>query len=251
MLNLVIDIGNTNHKLAIFKGRDMVEYIKRPELNSDEVIQLLSDFKVTHSTISSVGLEQAEVIRILKSKTVFQEFSITDNPGIINYYGTPATLGLDRWAKVIAAYTTYKDTPCFIIDAGTCVTYDLLNDKGEYFGGSISPGIGMRFDALNHYTKRLPLIEWDATVQDIPAGTDTLSAIKNGVLQGVVNEVIGNITLNNKENKELKVLISGGDASFLLEQLKNSIFAPQIIHDPYLVLKGLNEVIAFEHVQKN
>ena len=67
----------------------------------------------------------------------------------------------------------------------------------------------------------------------------------------VINEVEGFIAFNAKNNKELKVVITGGDATFLLEQLKNSIFAPQIIHDPYLVLKGLNEVIAFEYVQKN
>ena len=86
---------------------------------------------------------------------------------------------------------------------------------------------------------------------EIPEGTDTISAIKNGVLQGVINEVEGFISHYNKENKGLTVLLTGGDAAFLLEQLKNSIFAPQIIHDPYLVLKGLNEVIAFEYVQKN
>jgi type III pantothenate kinase len=109
----------------------------------------------------------------------------------------------------------------------------------------------MRFAALNHYTERLPLLEWNPVDTVIPDGRDTATAIRNGVLQGIVNEVVGNISIQNKINKGLNVLITGGDATFLLEQLKNSIFAPQIIHDPYLVLKGLNEVIAFEYVQKD
>ncbi|RZK23354.1 MAG: type III pantothenate kinase, partial [Flavobacterium sp.] len=142
-------------------------------------------------------------------------------------------------------------TACFIIDAGTCITYDLLNSDSVYFGGSISPGIGMRFAALNFYTKRLPLVDWNTSETQIPEGTDTITAIKNGVLRGIVNEVEGNIAIENKINNGLRVLITGGDATFLLEQLKNSIFAPQITHDPYLVLKGLNEVIAFEYVQKD
>jgi type III pantothenate kinase len=109
----------------------------------------------------------------------------------------------------------------------------------------------MRFEALHHYTGKLPLVKWDKEVQQIPEGTDTQTAIINGVLQGLINEVEGFISLQNIKNTDLKVVITGGDATFLLEQLKNSIFAPQIIHDPYLVLKGLNEVIAFEYVQKD
>jgi len=251
MHNLVIDVGNTNNKLAVFRDRELIDYQILKELTPDAIGILTEKYAIGYSIMSSVAGEMTEVVQLLKNKTKYLPFSTELNTGIKNYYKSLSTLGLDRWAKVIAANYYYSGRDCFIIDAGTCITYDLLNGRAEYFGGSISMGVHMRFDALSHYTGRLPLVEWDKTVNEIPHGTDTVSAIKNGVLQGVVNEVEGFISHQEKKNKGLTVLITGGDAGFLLEQLKNSIFAPQIIHDPYLVLKGLNEVIAFEYVQKN
>jgi type III pantothenate kinase len=251
MHNLVIDIGNTNNKLAVFHDRELVEYQIVKKITPQVLTSLISKFKIAGSTISSVAGDLKELVSVLKKDTKYLPFSTELNTGVKTYYGTPASLGLDRWAKVLAASHYYSGRDCFIIDAGTCITYDLLNNQAEYYGGSISPGIGMRFEAVNHYTGRLPKVDWDGEATEIPQGTNTISAIKNGVLQGVVNEVTGFITHQNERNKGLTVLITGGDAGFLLEQLKNSIFAPQIIHDPYLVLKGLNEVIAFEYVQKD
>lgn len=251
MHNLVIDIGNTNSKLAVFEDRTLVEYQSLKHLQPALLADIIKQFSIENSTISSVAEEFNGVIEVLKKETNYFGFSTGINTGIKNYYQTIATLGLDRWAKIIAANHDYNGKDCFIIDAGTCITYDLLDKESAYYGGSISLGLHMRFEALSHFTKRLPFVEWGREDVSIPAGTDTVSAIKNGVLQGVVNEVEGFIAHQNRINKGVTIVITGGDAGFLLEQLKNSIFAPQIIHDPYLVLKGLNEVIAFEYVQKN
>ncbi|MHA4894078.1 type III pantothenate kinase [Pedobacter sp. PWIIR3] len=251
MHNLVIDIGNTNHKLAIFNGRELVHYQGSGPVFPAVLSELINKYQVKNSVVSSVADQHEELIELLKTKTTYHPFSTSSASAVKNHYKTPKTLGLDRWAKVIAASAYYPEKNCFIIDAGTCITYDLINSHAEYFGGSISPGIGMRFSALSYYTKRLPNVNWDKKDLSIPEGVDTITAIKNGVLQGVAGEVSHNISLQTVKNTGLKVLITGGDATFLLEQLKNSIFAPQIIHDPYLVLKGLNEVIAFEYVQKD
>ena len=250
MHNLVIDIGNTNSKLAIFDQKVLVYYHVLKEIEPVWLMGLIKEYEVVSSSVSIVRKDLQEIIDVLRLNTNYIPFSTRVNTGIKNYYETITTLGLDRWAKVIAAYSCYPGKSCLMIDAGTCITYDLLNGGNEYFGGSISLGIDMRFKALHHFTGRLPLVEWEPEA-GIPSGTDTDSAIKNGVLQGVINEVEGFISSYNKENIGLTVLLTGGNAAFLLEQLKNSIFAPQIIHDPYLVLKGLNEVIAFEYVQKN
>jgi len=250
MRNLVIDIGNTNSKLAVFDEKTLVDYQVLKEIGTEELIALIKKHKVVNSSVSIVRKDLQEVIDLLESITNYIPFSTSINTGIKNHYQTLSTLGLDRWAKVIAASTCYPAQNSLMIDSGTCITYDLLNSNNEYFGGSISPGIDMRFKALHHFTGRLPLVTWKQQ-GGIPSGTDTDTAIKNGVLQGVINEVEGFISSYNRENKGLTVLLTGGNAAFLLEQLKNSIFAPQIIHDPYLVLKGLNEVIAFEYVQKN
>ena len=251
MHNLVLDIGNSNSKIAVFNGQELLHYQTLKYLDVHLLKEWIEKYKIQNSILSSVGIDAEALVNVLKANTNYIEFSTQTNTGVKNEYKTPSTLGLDRWAKVIAAHQLYPHKNCFMIDAGTCITYDLLNSRAEYFGGSISLGINMRFEALNHFTKRLPLINWDPEQNNIPIGTDTLTAIENGVLQGIVNEVEGFIALQNKNNKDLVVVITGGNAAFLLKQLKNSIFAPQVTHDPYLVLKGLNEVIAFEYVQKN
>ncbi len=236
MHNLVIDIGNTNSKLAVFNNRQLL-YFKRVEsLGVNELKAVMDAYQLQNFTISSVDTDVDEIVDFLKDKLNYYPFSTKVNAGIINNYQTLHTLGLDRWAKVIAARQLYHNKNCLLIDAGTCITYDVLTSKSEYFGGSISLGIHMRFEALHHYTGKLPLIKWDRE-KNIPTGTTTENAIKNGVLQGIINEITGFIALENEKNKDLLVLITGGDADFLMEQLKNSIFAS------HLVLKGLNEVI--------
>ncbi|WP_432714272.1 type III pantothenate kinase [Pedobacter sp.] len=251
MHNLVIDIGNTNSKVAVFRSRTLVHFESLAKLDIRRIAELLDTFEVSGSTVSSVSDEQAAVIALLKARTRYIEFSTRSNPGIKNHYTTLSTLGLDRWAKVIAAQRFFPGEAVFMIDAGTCITYDLLNEQAEYFGGSISLGIKMRFQALQHFTGRLPLVEWKNENMTIPEGSDTNKAIQRGVLQGVAYEVEGFIAQQFQKDNKVKVLITGGDAAFFMNQLKDCKFADQVQHEPYLVLKGLNEVIAFEYVQKN
>ncbi|RZJ75371.1 MAG: type III pantothenate kinase [Flavobacterium sp.] len=243
MHNLVIDIGNTAHKLAVFKNKELVHYERLLALNNKSLTEIIEKYHIKNATVSSVNKDSTELSEFLAKSVNFVPFNTKILAGITNNYQSLDTLGLDRWAKVIAARFLYPGNSCLLIDAGTCITYDVLTAERLYFGGSISLGINMRFKALNHFTGRLPLITWDKGDLNIPIGSNTQNAIKNGVLQGVVNEVEGFITLESRKNKDLKIIITGGDADFLNKQLKNSIFAPQIIHEPYLVLKGLNEVI--------
>jgi type III pantothenate kinase len=252
MHNLVIDIGNTNSKVAVFKEKMLVFFKSLEENPEDELKEIIKKYNVANTTFSSVkqGLSPG-ITAILEANTNYSVFSTQVKTGVKNYYQSLSTLGQDRWAKIIAVHQQFPRQNCLVIDAGTCITYDLLNSDEAYYGGSISLGIGMRFKALNHYTGKLPLISWNNDTKIIPSGTNTETAILNGVLQGVVNEITGFIAGIAKNNIDLKIVITGGDATFLLEQLKNSIFAPQIIHDPYLVLKGLNEVIALKYVQKD
>jgi len=243
MQNLVIDIGNTNSKLAVFNQKELVHYQRLESLDEQSLASIIEKYQIVNAAVSSVNTATDKLSDFLKSKINYILFTTAIRAGIINHYETIDTLGLDRWAKVIAAHRLYPNQNCLLIDAGTCITYDVLTATSEYFGGSISLGINMRFAALNHYTGRLPLVQFNKDEEIIPLGSNTKNAIKNGVLQGVVNEVEGFIAAENKKNSSLKVIITGGDADFLNKQLKNSIFATQIIYDPYLVLKGLNEVI--------
>jgi len=243
MHNLSIDIGNTSTKVAVFANKEIVHYQRFNRLTEKELILLIEKFQINKSIISTVDDEIEELELFLKGRTDYIRFSAMLTNAVQNKYRTPSTLGLDRWAAVLGANAIFPANPSLVIDAGTCITYDLLDTGRQYFGGSISPGVTMRFKAVHEFTGRLPLVKWHAEME-IPEGRDTQTAIQNGILQGVINEIIGFIALNNIKESALKVILTGGDADFLFNQLQNSIFAPQIIKDPYLVLKGLNEAIA-------
>lgn len=243
MHNLSIDIGNTLTKVAVFASEEIIYYQRFNTLTVNDLMLLIEKFQIKKSIISTVDEEIEELELFLKAKTEYVRFSTVLTNGVQNKYQTPSTLGLDRWAAVLGANAMFPNNTSLVIDAGTCITYDLLNLEKAYFGGAISPGIVMRFKAVHEFTGRLPLVAWDPKMP-VPEGKDTETAIKNGVLQGVINEISGFIELNNIKESTLKVILTGGDADFLFNQLQNSIFAPQIIKDPYLVLKGLNEAIA-------
>ncbi|MCZ4224328.1 type III pantothenate kinase [Pedobacter rhodius] len=243
MHNLSIDIGNTSTKVAVFANKEIIHYQRLNKISSDDLIPLVDGFKIGKSIISTVDEEVEELESFLRHKTQYIRFSALLTNGVCNKYKTPSTLGLDRWAAILGANAIFPGNSSLVIDGGTCITYDLLSSEKEYFGGSISPGISMRFKAVHEFTGRLPLVNWDAKMP-VPEGRDTQTAIQNGVLQGIINEIEGFIALNNIKESALKVILTGGDGDFLFNQLQNSIFAPQIIKDPYLVLKGLNEAIA-------
>lgn len=243
MRNLVIDIGNTYSKLAIFEQKKLIHFEQLEKVEEENLLKLITEYQIENSTVSNVGNQIEDLEALLKKHTRYIRFTTEITGGIKSYYESPKTLGLDRWAKVIAAHCLYQGNNSLMIDAGTCITYDVLTAKNEYFGGSISLGLNMRFKALSHYTGRLSLVAWDKKQEIIEEGTNTQNAIKRGVLQGAINEIEGFIALEHNRNKDLRVILTGGDSLFLTKQLKNSIFAAQITHEPYLVLKGLNEVI--------
>jgi type III pantothenate kinase len=150
-----------------------------------------------------------------------------------NDYLTPETLGYDRIALVSAAASQFPDKNVLVIDVGTCITYDFLNSEGHYKGGSISPGIDMRYKALNHFTEKLPLL--DANTPQSLTGNSTQTSIHSGVINGVAFEIDGIIDAYKQENQDLTVILTGGNAHFLRDRLKNTIFA-----NPNFLLEGLN-----------
>ena len=145
-------------------------------------------------------------------------------------------------AAVIGANYLYPGKSSLVIDAGTCVTYDLIDSDANYFGGSISPGLNMRYNALNYYTGGLPLIKSDAGFTN-NYGNNTTTAIQSGVQNGLKYEIMGFIESYIKSYPQLNIILTGGDAIFFDTLLKNSIFAPYIKKEPNLVLKGLNAAI--------
>ncbi len=155
---------------------------------------------------------------------------------IENLYKTAETLGKDRIAAAVGANELFPNQNLLIIDAGTAVTYDLVSEKNQFVGGNISPGLEMRFKALNHFTGKLPLIEYHDDFESI--GTNTTEAIRAGVQNGLIFEIAQTIDLFNRNYQNLQIIMTGGDSNFFERKLNYSIF----VHFN-LTLIGLNRIL--------
>ncbi|MGD0709647.1 MAG: type III pantothenate kinase [Bacteroidales bacterium] len=238
-MKLVLDIGNSFIKAGVFEKSQLMQVITAIEINTAFIDEIISRFgSVNFAIISSVREVPAEINNYLKNKFRVLEFTSTLSLPIKSYYKTPITLGKDRLAGVVAAHFLYPGKNILVIDAGTCITYDLINKNGEYFGGSISPGLTIRFNALHTFTGKLPLVSFK-NYNEL-TGTDTETSILAGVINGFLFEVDSVIDKYKEQYDDLKVLICGGDYQFLADRLKNSIFAV-----PELVLIGLNEILDY------
>ena len=242
MANLVIDIGNTSTKVAVFEQDELVftERYQNPDYKTIEAI--LAKHHIGKAIIATVKKGNEGWETVLKERTRLIYFNAEMTTGINNLYLTPKTLGLDRLAGVIGANHLYPRKNNLVIDGGTCIKYDYVDADANYSGGSISPGLNMRYKALNEYTGALPLLNEDANFSGT-IGKDTAGAIRSGVQNGIKYELTGFIESYKTGINELNIILTGGDSIFFDTLLKNSIFAPCIKIEPYLVLKGLNAAI--------
>lgn len=238
-MNLIIDVGNTRIKTAVFDDGKLIhnESITNESFVSD-VVEIIKKHQCTNAIISSVGSINKSQIAELRAEINLIELDFNTKVPFVNQYGTQKTLGVDRIALVSSAVATYPSKNVLIIDAGTCITYDFVNEKGIYYGGAISPGLQMRYKALNVFTEKLPLLEPSEIVELV--GNSTEKSIHSGVINGVINEIDGIINQYRKKNTNLTVVLTGGDVNFLSNRLKNGIFA-----NPNFLLEGLNTILTY------
>ena len=237
-MNLIIDVGNTYVKLAVFKGDKMKRKdVIKLQLLLKHINLLKEEYKsINKVIISSVGeLKDKDVSYIDKQFDLILLNSKTKLP-FKNLYKTPKTLGIDRIALVSASVNLFPEKSALIIDAGTCITYDFVTTKNEYLGGAISPGIRMRYKSLNNLTANLPLLETE--IPNSIIGNSTNNSIHSGVVNGVLTEIKGVIQQYEQKYSDLTVILTGGDANFLSKQLKSSIFA-----NSNFLLQGLNYIL--------
>ena len=240
-MNLIIDIGNTGIKTAVFAPDNKMLHWQRTDADNflDILAQILSKFSIQNTLISQVG-QPVEGLEDFLSKHNIAFINL--HPGLNlpfkTGYKTPDTLGADRIGLVAGAVLKHPDTHKLIIDAGTCVTYDFIDKNNVYHGGAISPGLRLRFKSLNDYTANLPLLQ--AGDEEIPlTGYDTATSIKSGVVHGLVNEIEGFIVKYNLNFHGLKVFLTGGDKKLLDRYIKNKIF----VSSKSLLLEGLNYIL--------
>ena len=239
---LIVDIGNSSAKVALFEGDTLIEDFR---VGHEELCPLFtrvaSDSAVRAAIVSSViplGKEVEQAIKTLPYPCLRMSAQLKMPFGIA--YKTPATLGPDRLAAAAGAWAQQPGRDLLIIDVGTAITYDLVTAGGTYLGGNISPGIGMRFKALNLLTGRLPLVDKEGERMSI--GNTTITAIREGVLQGVDKEIEGYIREYTAKAPDLLVFLTGGGTNFLDNRVKSRTFA-----DSLLVIKGLNRILTLNH----
>lgn len=238
-MELVIDIGNSCAKIAVFDKNKIIDVYYDSNKNLDKLDIICNKYPISRGIVSSV----VKINDIIEKQIVNLPFNVirlshsTTIP-ITNDYKSPKTLGMDRIAAVIGAEEIEPRRELLVIDAGTCITYDFIDSKGHYKGGNISPGIEMRFRALNSYTDCLPYIDKEG--KTLLIGEDTESAIRSGVILGVEQEIAGYISLMRNKYPELLVFLTGGNEFSFDTNLKSIIFV-----DKFLVLKGLNRIIHY------
>lgn len=239
-MNLVIDVGNSLVKLAVFEGNNL---LTKKTVKLDFLLKHIVLLRKEYQYISKVII--SSVVKLKDNDFVYLEsffgLVVLDRSTKLpfkNCYKTPETLGMDRVGLVSASVQQYPYNNSLIIDAGTCITYDFVNHNNEYLGGAISPGIRMRYQSLNTLTSKLPLLETELPNDII--GNSTNNSIHSGVIFGILKEIDGIIEVYQSKYKDLTVILTGGDANFLSKQLKSSIFA-----NSNFLLEGLNFILQF------
>lgn len=234
MKNLIIDIGNTRMKAAIFDGEKLV--LEKAFHEISELKEFAKSVEFEHCIISSVTAVDLEAALGFPFLLLSKDTKLP----IENRYSTPETLGVDRKAAAVGGRVILEKGPVLVIDLGSCITYEFLNEKNQYLGGAISPGLNMRFKAMHTQTAKLPMLGLENPESIALIGDSTESGLRAGVYFGVQFEMEGFIQTYRLQHQDLKVIICGGDSKFFESLTKDHIFVI-----PNLVLYGLNRILTY------
>lgn len=237
---MIIDIGNTRMKVALFVHNTLDGVLTFSNRAHRQVADLVENAEAHRGIISNVSNLPQPVSEIFQENLRILEFNSATPIPIQLDYTSPKSLGTDRIANAVGAHKQYPNTNILIIDFGTCIKYDILTADGIYKGGAIAPGMQMRFKAMHQMTGMLPLIkEWSEKDESWP-GVNTKGSMVSGVIQGIHAEILRYIDIANEHYNNLTVIATGGDFSFFDKAFKNIIFA-----NPYLTLHGLHEILRY------
>ena len=237
-MNLIFDIGNSSTKLAVFDGGVKITAFASKDFSCERLEKKLSLYKIDKAIISSVKEIPEYIIDLLSVNIpLVHILSHKSNLPVRNEYETPETLGSDRIAAVAGVYSIFPEAEILVIDAGTAITYDFLSGN-SYKGGNISPGLMMRFKALNKFTGKLPLITPESEYS-FP-GHNTSDAIKAGVITGIIYEINEYIRTFGKSHPDGKVVLTGGDGAFFKDKINH-----QYLYMPDIVMEGLNFILEY------
>lgn len=243
-MQLCIDIGNSRVKTAVFK--DDEEILVESMVNFDTGFHenLLASYPIENCIVSSTRADDENLNDFLSRHPETWILSHETPLPITVAYKTPHTLGKDRLAAAVACAALFPGENVVFIDAGTCITTNVIDSNARFLGGNISPGIRMRLKAMHHFTGRLPLAEFSYNEEFL--GQNTHSALQNGAVKGAIYEVSSFLELSLELFPGARIVLTGGDAILFAKHLKFVIFA-----NPNLVLLGLNKILKFNAEPKH
>ena len=237
VLNLAVDMGNSAIKYALFNGN---AFLQAGQVTDEKALAEKTELQgLVNVMVSSVRESESALPELLSYSGTFNRLTYQTPVPVQSLYETPETLGMDRLAAVVGANYLFPDFNCLVIDAGTCITCDFVDAEKVYHGGSISPGLQMKFKAMHTFTGKLPLVEQAEEIVPL-SGKNTRDAMRSGVLNGTIAELNGFIQLYKRNTSDLAVVLCGGDAAFFETNLKATIFVV-----PELVLIGLNRILNY------
>ena len=250
--NLTIDHGNTTVKVAFFIGTELVATNRFMRGDEQVLDRFISTYKpesaIMSSTASALDTQAIAALAEQRCRRVIHLTHETPMPITLGYR-TPETLGRDRIATAVGAWSIAREQgntgDVLVIDAGTAITYDLTTADGCFAGGNIAPGVGLRFASLHEHTGRLPLVT--AQGETPLVGHDTITAIRSGVMLGVTGEVRSYIADLKREHPHLEVFITGGDGKWLCDSLQDV----EANYHEHLAAEGLNRIYLYNQANGN
>jgi len=236
-VTLCFDFGNTRLKCGLFIIDQLSEVLTLEDDSIASIKLLLDKYNPENTILSSVINHNVEIEKLLSQRTSFLKLDSSTKLPFTTPVPKPETIGADRLALAASAVYFYKGKNNLVIALGSCITYNFINKYNSFIGGSISPGMEMRFKSLHAFTAKLPLLNSES----IPAawnfpliGYDTNTNILSGVILGMAAEIDGIINRYKEKFNDCNVILTGGDTGSFEGHLQNSNFA-----DPWLILKGL------------
>lgn len=229
---ICFDFGNTRLKAAIFKNNSLFAMRVLEDTMESTMLALLAEFNPNKTLLSSVIHHDPSIEKLLADKSHFHLLGPDSKLNFTTPVGKPATIGADRLGLVAAAVNLYPNEHNLVISLGSCITYNFVNNQQQFLGGSISPGMQMRFKSMNDLTALLPLVKPDYSFGLI--GYDTKTNLLSGVILGMAAEIDGIISAYEAKYSKFNALLTGGDLSYFVPHLKKRIFA-----DQNLIYKGL------------
>jgi type III pantothenate kinase len=233
---ICFDFGNTRLKAAVFENENFSAEIVLPNDETATIENLLAVHNPQKTILSSVIEHNTEIEKLLSEKTAFHHLSHLTKANFTTPVGKPESIGTDRLALSAAAVHFFPGKNNLVVALGSCITYNFINQYHEFIGGSISPGMEMRFKAMQLFTAKLPLVQTPIPIGgNFPIiGYDTKTNMQSGVIAGITYEIDGFIAEYARKYSNFNAVLTGGDTSYFAGQLKNKIFA-----DPYFLFKGL------------